>query len=101
MQKFWTINLDFSIRSQAVGMDSLVQSALKSILKLDPIFESAAWFFIIILKFIFRSIFEIKIHEKKSLTTKKYSFSKADLSNPDSLRVKARLPEFQKSPSHF
>ena len=31
----------------------------------DSIFESAAWFFLIILKFIFTSIFEIKIHEKK------------------------------------
>ena len=31
----------------------------------DPIFESAASFFVIILKFIFTSIFEIEIHEKK------------------------------------
>ena len=37
----------------------------------DPIFESAVWFFVIILEFIFTSIFEIKIHEK----------------NPDSLGV--------------
>ena len=49
---------------QAVGMDSWVLSALKSILREDPIFESAAWFFVINLKFIFTSIFEIKIHEK-------------------------------------
>ena len=34
----------------------------------DPIFESVAWFFVIILKFIFTSTFEIKIHEKNSLT---------------------------------
>ena len=67
-----------SINSQAVGMDSWVQSALKSILRRDPIFESASWFFVIILKFIFTSIFEIKIHEKKFLDTKKISFSKAD-----------------------
>ena len=52
-------------------MDSWVQSALKSILKADAIFYSAAWFFFIILKFIFTSIFEIKIHEKKFLDTKK------------------------------
>ena len=38
--------------SQAVGMDSRVQSSLKSILRGNPIFESAARFFIIILKFI-------------------------------------------------
>ena len=44
----------------------------------DPIFESTAWFFVIILKFISTSIFEIKIHEKKFLDTKKNSFSKAD-----------------------
>ena len=44
----------------------------------DPIFQSAAWFFIIILKFIFSSIFEIQIHENKFLSTKKILFSKAD-----------------------
>ena len=33
--------------------------------KEDPIFESAARFFFIILKFISTSIFEIKIDEKK------------------------------------
>ena len=47
---------------QAVGMDSWIQSALKPIYSWDPIFESAAWFFDIILKFIFTSIFQIKIH---------------------------------------
>ena len=62
------------INSQAVGMDSWVHSALKSILRGNPIFESSAWFFVIILK----SIFEIKIHEKKFLPPKKISFSKAD-----------------------
>ena len=64
--------------SQAVGLDSWVQSALKSILRGDPIFESAARFFVIILKFIFTFIFEIKIHEKRFIDTKKISFSKAD-----------------------
>ena len=42
-------------------------------LKGDPIFQSAAWFFVIILKFVFTSIFEKKIHEKKILDTKKIS----------------------------
>ena len=52
-------------------MDSWVKSALKSILRGDPIRDSAAWFFVIILKYIFTSIFEIKIHEKKFLDIKK------------------------------
>ena len=64
--------------TQAVGMDSWVHSALKSILGGDPIFESSSWFFGIILKFILTFIFEIKIHEKKFLDTEKISFSKAD-----------------------
>ena len=55
--------------SQAVGLDSWVRSALKSILR-ETLFLN--------LKFIFTSIFEIKIHEKK-FDTKKISFSKADL----------------------
>ena len=46
--------------------------------KEDLIFEQAARLFVIILKFIFTFIFEIKIHEKKFLDTKKISFSKAD-----------------------
>ena len=51
----------------------------------DPIFESAAWFFVIILKFIFTSIFEIKIHEKKFLDTKKFLFPKADFYSKDKI----------------
>ena len=44
----------------------------------NPISGSAAWFFVIILKFIFAAIFEIKIYEKKFLDIKKISFSKFD-----------------------
>ena len=55
---------------------SLISSKID--FKGNPIFESAAWFFVIILKFIFKSIFEIKIHEKKLIDTKKISFLKAD-----------------------
>ena len=63
---YWVSKRFFGeLNSQAVGMDSWVQLALKSILRGDPIFESAAWLFVIILKFIFTSIFEIKIHDKK------------------------------------
>ena len=38
----------------------------------------AAWFFVINLKFIFISIFESNIREKKFFDTKKLSFSNAD-----------------------
>ena len=73
---------NFSIRninSQAVGIDSWVQSALKSILGGDPIFESSAWFFVIILKFIFTSILSQtayklisrSIFDEKSIYSKK------------------------------
>ena len=59
-------------------MNSWVKSALKSILRGNPIRESAAWFFVIILKYIFTSIFEIKFHEKKFLDIKNILFSKAN-----------------------
>ena len=38
----------------------------------NPISGSTAWFFVIILKFIFTPIFEIKIQEKKFLDNKKF-----------------------------
>ena len=60
----------FDFNSQTVGWDSW------SIFWGDLIFESAAWFFVIILKFSFTSIFEIIIHEKNSLTPKKFHFRK-------------------------
>ena len=40
----------------------------------DLICESAAWFLVIILKFIFTPIFEIKNNEKNSLKPKKFHF---------------------------
>ena len=40
----------------------------------NPISGSAAWSFVIILKFIFKAIFEIKVHLKKFLGTKKIIF---------------------------
>ena len=70
-----SINL---FNSQAVGLDSWVQSALKSILRGKPIFESAAWFFVIILK----SIFEIKNHENLLLIiVKMWNWSCTKISN--------------------
>ena len=45
----------------------------------NPISGSAAWLFVIIIKFIFKAIFEIKNYVKKFLgTKKKKSFSKPD-----------------------
>ena len=49
-----------TFNSQAVGWNSCVPSALKSIFGRFLIFWSAAWFFVIILKFIFTPIFQIK-----------------------------------------
>ena len=44
----------------------------------NPISGAAAWFCVIILKFIFTAIFEIKIYEKNFLATKKISYPKPD-----------------------
>ena len=70
-----------SINSQATEWDSWVLSALKSIQWGDPIFQSAAWFFVIILKFIFTPIFEIQIHEKIPWHQKKNKYSKVEVNN--------------------
>ena len=64
------------INPRRVGLVSPIGSKID--FKGDPIFESAAWFFVIILKLILTPIFEIKVHEKKFLDTKKISFSKPD-----------------------
>ena len=55
--------------------------------RIESFNSQAAWFFVIILKFIFTSIFEIKIHGKKFLDTKKISFSKADFCRELSLII--------------
>ena len=47
----------------------------------DPFFESAAWFFVIILIFILQPFLESK-SRKKYLDTEKISFSKADFHKP-------------------
>ena len=64
------------VKFQAVGWDSWVPTALKSIFRGEPILESAAWFYVSIVKFIFTPTFEIKIHEKNFFCTKIISFSK-------------------------
>ena len=67
--------------SKAVGWDSWLPTALKAIFRGGPIFKSASWFFVIILKFIFTLIFEIKFHEKNPWH-QKISFLKAESSRP-------------------
>ena len=64
--------------SHAVGMAVARPLGFEMDFVRNPISGSAAWFFVIILKFIFTPIFEIKVHEKKFLDTKKNSFSKPD-----------------------
>ena len=59
----------------------------------NPISGSAAWFFVIILKFIFTAIFQIKKSCKKFLGTKKFQFqisipTAKTISDPDSVGVK-------------
>ena len=60
--------------SHAVGMAVAQPLDFEINCARNPIFGSAAWFFIITLKFIFTPIFEIKIYEKNSLTPKKIHF---------------------------
>ena len=68
--------------SHAVGMAVARPFGFEIDFVRNPISESAAWFFVIILKFIFTPIFKIKVHEKKFLDTKKISFSKPDFHRP-------------------
>ena len=75
------------LNSEAVGWNSWVSSALKAIFWGENIFESTAWFFVIILKFILTAIIKIKIHEKKILNIKKFHFRRP-IFYPDSLKVK-------------
>ena len=55
-----------------MGLVSLIRSKI-DFLK-DRIFESAARFFVIILKLIFTTIFEIKFTKENSLTPKNFIF---------------------------
>ena len=67
-----------SFNSHAVGMAVARPLGFEIDFVGNPISGSAGWFFVIILKFIFTPICEIKVHEKKFLDTKKISFFKAD-----------------------
>ena len=70
--KIWFTN------AHAVGMAVAQPLGFEIDFVRNPFSGSAAWFFVIILKFIFTAIFEIKNHVKKFLGTKKISFSKPD-----------------------
>ena len=78
------LDMPKNIRTSKCGMIQTKgdKRAEKLALKIDflkgLIFESAAWFFVIILKFIFTALYEIKIHKRNFLVTKKISFPKAD-----------------------
>ena len=67
-----------SLKPQAGGMAAARSYGFEIDFVRNPISGSAAWFFVIILQFIFTAIFEINVHEKKFLDTKKISFSKPD-----------------------
>ena len=60
--------------SNAVGMAVAQPLDFEIDFARTPITGSAAWFFFIIRKFIYRAIFEIKNHVKKFLGTKKFHF---------------------------
>ena len=68
--------------SQAGGMAVARPYDFKVDFVRNLISGSATWFFVIILKFIFTPIFEIKIYGKKFLDTQKISFSKPDFHKP-------------------
>ena len=70
------------LNSHAVGMAVARPLGFEIDFVRNPISGSAARFFVIILKFVFTPIFEIKVREKKFLDTKKISFSKPDFHKP-------------------
>ena len=59
-KKAFTCTIQFN--SHAVGMAVARPLGFEIDFVRNPISGSAAWFFVIILKFIFTAIFEIKVH---------------------------------------
>ena len=62
--------------SDAVGMAFARPLGFEIDFVRNPVSGSAAGFFVIILKFVFTPIFEIKVLKKNSLTPKKFHFRK-------------------------
>ena len=58
--------------SHAVGMVVARPYGFEIDFVRNPIFQSGTWFFVNILKFILTSFFEIRTHEKNSLTPKNF-----------------------------
>ena len=63
-----------TLNSHAVGVAVAQSLSFEIDIARNPFSASAAWFFVIILKFIFTAIFEIKFYVKKFLGTKKFHF---------------------------
>ena len=70
----WNFGLSSSFNSHALGIAAEQSLDFEIDFTRNPISASAAWFFVIILKFIFTAIFEIKNHVKNSLAPKKFHF---------------------------
>ena len=68
-------------KSHAVGMAVEGQNGFGIDFLRNAFSGSAAWFFVIILKFNFTPIYDIEISEKKFFDTKKISFFKTDFHN--------------------
>ena len=62
----WMIKKDY-FNSHAVGMAVAKPLGIEIDFLRNPISLPAAWFTVIILKFIFQAIFEIKVHVNKFL----------------------------------
>ena len=77
--KTWFTQSYLTFNSHAVGVAIAQPLGFEIDFVRNPILGSAVWFFVIILKFIFTAIFEIKNHLKNSLAPKQKSFSKLDI----------------------
>ena len=63
-----------TINFHAIGMADAQPLDFEIDFAQNPTYRSAAWFFVIIVKFFFTAIFQIKNHIKKFLDTKKFHF---------------------------
>ena len=78
------------LNSHASGMAVARPYSFEIEFVINCITETAAWFFVIILKFIFTRIYEIKIYEKKFLDTKKKFILKADFHKSTYIFIKSQ-----------
>ena len=78
------------LNSHASGMADARPYSFGIEFMINCITETAGWFFVIILKFIFTRIYEIKIYEKKFLDTKKKFILKADFHKSTYIFIKSQ-----------